>query len=141
MDTSAPELPSPYEQIGGASGIARVVHRFYDLMDEDPGYAELRAMHAADLGPMRASLAGFLGGWAGGPRDWSDANPGTCMMSMHAGFTITPETARQWIQAMERAFADCGMAGHPVALLMNERFRMMAGGMAGARLTGDDGKA
>ena len=113
-----------------------MVERFYDLMDADPAYADLRAMHAADLGPMRASLAGFLSGWAGGPRDWFDANPGKCMMSMHSGFTITRETALQWVQAMERAFADCGLADHPVALLMNERFRMMAGGMSGAQLDG-----
>jgi hemoglobin len=134
MDNSAPELLSPYEQIGAAEGITRVVDRFYDLMDADPAYADLRAMHAADLGPMRKSLAGFLSGWAGGPRDWFNANPGKCMMSMHGGFTITRETATQWVEAMERAFADCGMADHPVALLMNERFRMMAGGMANARL-------
>lgn len=134
MDTSAPELLSPYEQIGAADGIARVVGRFYDLMETDPAYAALRAMHAADLAPMRASLAGFLSGWAGGPRDWFDANPGKCMMSMHSGFTITRETAVQWVEAMERAFADCGLADHPVALLMNDRFRMMAGGMANSQL-------
>ncbi|MXO70547.1 group II truncated hemoglobin [Alteraurantiacibacter buctensis] len=136
MDTSAPELLSPYDQIGGADGIRRIVDRFYDLMEQDPAYAELRAMHADELGPMRAALAGFLGGWAGGPRDWFDANPGKCMMSMHGGLAITPGTARQWVQAMERAFADCGMADHPVALLMNERFRMMAGGMAATDLDG-----
>ena len=134
MDTSATELLSPYEQIGAADGIARVVGRFYDLMETDPAYAALRAMHAADLSPMRASLAGFLSGWAGGPRDWFDANPGKCMMSMHSGFTITRETAVQWVEAMERAFADCGLADHPVALLMNDRFRMMAGGMANSQL-------
>ena len=136
MDTSAPaaELLSPYEQLGARAAIDRVVGRFYDLMEQDPAYAELRAMHAADLAPMRASLAGFLSGWAGGPRDWFDANPGKCMMSMHSGFTITRETAVQWVEAMERAFADCGLADHPVARLMNERFRMMAGGMAGEAL-------
>lgn len=136
MDTCEPELLSPYQQIGEAAGIRRIVDRFYDLMEQDPAYAELRAMHGPDLAPMRAALAGFLGGWAGGPRDWFDANPGKCMMSMHGGLTITPATARQWVWAMKRAFADCGMADHPVALLMNERFRMMAGGMAAAGLDG-----
>lgn len=133
MDTSATTtpLPSPFEQLGGRPAIERVVGRFYDLMASDPAYAGLRALHAADLAPMKQALAGFLTGWAGGPRDWFDANPGKCMMSMHSGFTITPATAGQWVTAMERAFADCGLADHPVALLMNEQFRMMAGGMAG----------
>ena len=44
MDTSATELLSPYEQIGAADGIARVVGRFYDLMETDPAYAALRAL-------------------------------------------------------------------------------------------------
>jgi hemoglobin len=134
MDTAAtipPPLLSPFEQLGGRLAIERVVGRFYDLMAGDPAYAELRAMHAADLAPMKLALAGFLTGWAGGPRDWFDANPGKCMMSMHSGFTITRDTAGQWVAAMERAFVDCGLANHPVALLMNERFRMMARGMAG----------
>lgn len=134
MDTPATDAPllTPYEQLGGRAAIDQVVGRFYDLMDSDAAYAELRAMHAVDLAPMKQALAGFLTGWAGGPRDWFDANPGKCMMSMHSGFTITRETAGQWVAAMERALVDCGLADHPVALLMAERFRMMAGGMAGA---------
>ena len=127
---SDPATTTPYDQIGGAAGIAAVVDRFYDLMDCDPAYADLRAIHATDLTPMRAALAGFLAGWAGGPRDWFDANPGKCMMSMHAGFAITPATARQWVEAMACAFALCGLADHPVGKLMNERFAMMAGNMA-----------
>jgi hemoglobin len=134
MDNSVTDAPvlTPFEQLGGRAAIDRMVDRFYDLMDSDPAFAELRAMHAADLAPVRESLAGFLAGWAGGPRDWFDANPGKCMMSMHAGFTITSATAGQWVKAMERAMADCGQADHPVALLMAERFRLMASGMAGA---------
>ena len=121
---------TPYELIGGQPAIEAVVERFYDLMESDPAYAELRAIHASDLSPMRQSLAGFLAGWAGGPRHWFEANPGKCMMSMHSGFPVTSETARQWVEAMAHAFADCGLADHPVGKLMNERFEMMAGGMA-----------
>jgi hemoglobin len=135
MTDTAP-LPTPYEQLGSRPAIDRVVGRFYDLMDTDPAYAELRAMHGADLSRMKDALAGFLTGWAGGPRDWFDANPGKCMMSMHAGLPITQRSARQWVHAMQRAFDECGLADHPVALLMNERFRMMAGGMAQADLDG-----
>ena len=129
MDQSAP-LPTPFEQLGARPAIDRVVGRFYDLMDADPAYEELRAMHGADLSRMKEALAGFLTGWAGGPRDWFDANPGKCMMSMHAGLPITRESAAQWVDAMQRAFAECDLADHPVARLMNERFRMMAGAMA-----------
>lgn len=132
MDSTAPDAPvlTPFNQIGGAPAIARVVDRFYDLMEAEPRFAELRALHAGDLAPMRASLAGFLTGWAGGPRDWFDANPGKCMMSMHGGLPITQQTAHQWVEAMGQAFADCGLGDHPVAELMMERFGMMSQGMA-----------
>lgn len=125
-------LQTPYDLLGGREVIQRLVDRFYDLMEAEPRFAALRAMHAPDLAPMRASLAGFLSGWAGGPRDWFEANPGKCMMSAHGGLSITRATAGQWVEAMEQAVADCGMAEHQVARLMLERFRMMSGGMASA---------
>ena len=73
-----------------------ITERFYDLMEQDPEFAELRAIHAPDLAPMRESLPLFLAGWAGGPRDWFERNPGKCMMSMHAPFPINRQTAEQW---------------------------------------------
>lgn len=75
---------SPFERVGGHPVLQAICERFYDLMEQDPAYAELRAMHAEDLGEMRKALPQFLAGWAGGPRDWFEANPGKCMMSMHA---------------------------------------------------------
>ena len=47
---------SPFDRLGGHATMQAVCARFYDLMDSDPAYAELRAMHAADLAPMRNSL-------------------------------------------------------------------------------------
>ena len=97
---------TPYDLLGGAPVIGAIVERFYDLMDEDPAYAALRAMHAADLAPMRASLAGFLAAWSGGPLDWHEAHRGTCIMSLHNRMRIDPETGRQWRTAMARAIAE-----------------------------------
>lgn len=94
---------SPYEMIGGHGPIREIVDRFYDLMESEAEFAALRALHAPDLTPMRASLSGFLAAWMGGPRDWFEERPGRCMMSAHKGVHITPETARQWADAMRRA--------------------------------------
>jgi hemoglobin len=94
---------TPYDMIGGTAPIREIVDLFYDLMEEDPAYAELRALHAEDLAPMRASLTGFLAAWMGGPRDWFEQRPGKCLMSAHKGVTINPDTARQWAEAMGRA--------------------------------------
>ena len=94
---------SPYAIVGGAPAVRQIVDRFYDLMDQEPEYAQLRAMHAADLLPMRASLAGFLNAWLGGPRDWFAEHPGVCVMSAHGRLNVTAQTANQWCDAMRRA--------------------------------------
>lgn len=121
---------TPYEALGGSIAIRRIVDRFYDLMESEPDYAALRAMHAADLSPMRDSLAGWLSAWAGGPRDWFDRNPGKCMMSAHRGLGVTRATADQWADAMARAIAECGPDEPSLGKAMAERLAMMAQAMA-----------
>lgn len=130
--TATAEAPatSPFERIGGHAVLRAITDRFYDLMDQDPAYAELRAMHAADLTEMRAQLPAFLAGWAGGPRDWFVANPGKCMMSMHAPFPINRQTAEQWAAAMTRAIAETEVADREIALAMADVLSRMARGMA-----------
>lgn len=132
MSTVTAEAPakSPYERIGGHDTIRAITDRFYDLMDEDPAYAKLRAMHAPDLSFMRQSLASFLTGWSGGPRDWWEANPGKCMMSAHRSFAIDDEVAGQWAEAMNRAIADVAPADSEIAGAMADVLSRMALGMA-----------
>ena len=121
---------APFYRLGGCAAMQRICDRFYDLMDEDPAYAELRAMHAPDLSRMRHSLAGFLSAWAGGPRDWFEENPGKCMMSAHKGYAITKPVAGQWADAMKRAIADAGIADAELAKAMGGVLEEMAMGMA-----------
>jgi hemoglobin len=121
---------SPFERLGGLPAMRGITERFYDLMEQDPAYAELRAMHAPDLSFMRESLPQFLMGWAGGPRDWFEANPGKCMISAHAGFAIDRQTATQWAQAMRRAIADACIADREIADAMADVLERMALGMA-----------
>lgn len=101
--TTAQLAQSPFDMIGGTSAIREIVDLFYDLMESRSEYAELRALHGADLAPMRNSLTGFLAAWMGGPRDWFTERPGKCLMSAHKGVRIDPVTARQWADAMTRA--------------------------------------
>lgn len=122
------QLQTPYELVGGMPVVQRIVDRFYDLMESDPDYAALRAMHAPDLAPMRASLSGFLTAWLGGPRDWFQERPGVCMMSAHRNISITAETAQQWALAMRRAIADAGMEP-TIAAKMAEALSSLAIGM------------
>jgi len=122
---------TPFEQIGGAAPVKAVVETFYDLMDADPAYARLRAVHAPDLAPMRASLAGFLTGWLGGPRDWFAERPGVCMMSLHRALPIDAELGRQWTDAMGRALDETGVDA-ALADALREVFGRMSANMTTA---------
>ncbi|MCJ2184262.1 group II truncated hemoglobin [Novosphingobium sp. 1949] len=116
--------------LGGMPVFEAIAQRFYDLMESDPAYAELRAMHASDLTPMRQSLPQFLAGWAGGPRDWFEAHPDRCMMSIHKPFRITRSSAEQWAGAMQRAIADVAPEPAKVASAMGEVLADLCAAMA-----------
>lgn len=120
---------TPYELIGGAAPVRAIVDRFYDLMDTDPAYAELRAMHAPDLTPMRESLAGFLNAWMGGPRTWFEQKQG-CIMSIHSPLTIGKDVAAQWASAMTRAIEASNLPNRELADAMAQTLGRMASGMA-----------
>jgi len=126
-ETERPQ--TPFDRIGGASVVRQIVDRFYDLMDQNPAYAPLRALHAPDLEPMRDSLTGFLIAWVGGPRDWFVQNPGVCMMSTHARIDVTTDTADQWCDAMACAIADSPVDPE-LGAKMAEALTAMARGMA-----------
>lgn len=119
---------TPFEVMGGGPGVRRLVNAFYDIMDTEPAYARLRALHASDLTAMRESLSGFLAGWLGGPRDWFTTHPGVCMMSLHRAMPIDAELAGQWTSAMAQALAAADIDPELVAAL-SDAFDRMAGGM------------
>jgi hemoglobin len=119
---------TPYELIGGAAPVRAIVDRFYDLMDSDPAYAELRAMHAPDLTPMRESLAGFLNAWMGGPRTWFEQKQG-CIMSIHSPLAIGKSVAEQWASAMTRAIEASDLPNRELADAMAQTLGRMASGM------------
>ena len=126
-------MTTPYERVGGGDVVASVVRRFYALMDGDPDYAELRAMHADDLEPMRDSLSGFLTAWLGGPRDWFVRRPGACVMSAHFKLAISPALARQWVDAMTRAIEADPRIDPEIGRRLADALASMARGMVRPR--------
>lgn len=129
LTTATESRPTtPYERLGGRDVLRALVDRFYDLMEQDPTYADLRAMHAADLAPMRDSLTGFLTGWSGGPRDWFAG--GKCVMGAHRPLAITAATTAEWLHAMGRAVDEVLGARDPeLASALMAALRQMASGM------------
>lgn len=124
--TAAATTLTPFERLGGHATMRAIADRFYTLIDVDPAYAQVRAMHGPDLEPIKASLASFLAGWSGGPRDWFIQRPGRCMMSIHAAYAISPLAARQWADAMERTITAIAPPDGELAATMRKLLSDMA---------------
>ena len=121
----------PFDRIGGREVIARMVNRFYDLMESELDFAELRAMHAPDLTPMRESLTDFLMAWMGGPRDWFEKRPGACIMSAHRALEgMNFAVATQWVLAMQQAAKETIPGDPDFVDNMVSAFASMSKGMA-----------
>ncbi len=93
---------SPYD-ILGEQGIRQLVDAFYDAMDRLPEAANIRAMHADDLMPMRRMLTAYLTTWMGGPPVYIALKGGMCLTDAHAGFAIGPRARDQWLLCMRQA--------------------------------------
>jgi hemoglobin len=125
-------FPTPYEAIGREAGVRALVDAFYDRMNLNPAFAQLRAIHAQDLGPMRERLTDWLSGWMGGPAVYAQRHPGRpCIVSAHAPFRIDTVLADQWLACMQLALSDCAMPEDWRALT-EEAFARMCEGLQNA---------
>ena len=79
---------TPFEWIGGEARVKALVERFYDLMDLEPAYRELRAAHGSDLASARDKLFWFLCGWLGGPSYYTDQFGHPRLKMRHMPFSI-----------------------------------------------------
>ena len=100
---------SPYERVGGEAGTRALVDRFYDLMDLDPAYAELRALHPATLDGSRDKLYWFLCGWLGGPQHYTDRFGHPMLRARHLPFSIGIRERDQWMACMQQAMRETGL--------------------------------
>ena len=97
---------TPYEQLGGETGVRRLVERFYDYMDTLPEAAKIRALHARNLKGSREKLFLFLSGWLGGPDLYSPRYGHPRLRARHLPFAIGTAEREQWMLCMRRALAD-----------------------------------
>jgi len=108
-DTPAPTPATPFEWIGGEACIKALVERFYDLMDLEPGYAELRASHGSTLDDARQKLFWFLCGWLGGPDHYVERFGHPRLRARHMPFAIGIQERDQWLACMDQAMGEVGV--------------------------------
>jgi len=98
--------PTPYEALGGETGVRRLVDRFYDLMDSLPEAREIRALHARSLRASREKLFLFLSGWLGGPQLYVERFGHPMLRRRHLPFPIGERERNQWLLCMSKALDD-----------------------------------
>lgn len=109
MNTEKQTQDSIYALLGGADAVKRMVDRFYDLMDSDPRYAGIRALHPADLAGSREKLYLFLSGWLGGPQLYVARHGHPRLRARHLPFEIGIAERDAWMACMKQAMADVGV--------------------------------
>ena len=103
MQISERNAKTPYELIGEEEGVRALVERFYDLMELEPEFARLRAVHGSTLEHAREKLFLFLSGWLGGPSLYTDRFGHPMLRARHLPFSIGKEERDQWMACMVRA--------------------------------------
>jgi len=108
-DENQPKPGSAFEWLGGEAKVHALVDRFYDLMDLEPGYRELRAAHGSDLADARQKLYWFLCGWLGGPQHYIERFGHPRLRARHMPFKIGLVERDQWLACMDQAMGEVGM--------------------------------
>jgi hemoglobin len=105
-DDTSPAPQTPYEWVGGDARVRELVDRFYDLMDLEPGYRDLRAVHGTTLDDARDKLYWFLSGWLGGPNLYIERFGHPRLRARHLPFPIGIRERDQWVACMHQAMTE-----------------------------------
>jgi hemoglobin len=98
--------PTAFELLGGEQAVRTLVDRFYDLMDLEPAYAQLRSLHPTTLEGSRDKLHWFLCGWLGGPNHYIDRFGHPRLRARHLPFSIGIAERDQWMACMRQAMEE-----------------------------------
>jgi hemoglobin len=101
--------PTLFEIIGGEARLRELVDRFYDLMDLEPRFADLRAMHPPSLDGSRDKLFWFLCGWSGGPNHFIERFGHPRLRARHLPFSIASKERDDWLRCMAQAMHELDM--------------------------------
>ena len=101
--------PTLFDIIGGEARLRELVDRFYDLMDLEPQFAGLRAMHPPSLDGSRDKLFWFLSGWSGGPNHYIERFGHPRLRARHLPFSIASNERDQWLRCMALAMHELDM--------------------------------
>jgi hemoglobin len=96
----------PFVRLGGEAGVRALVDRFYDLMELEPVFAGIRALHPTPMDSSRDKLFWFLCGWLGGPNHYMERFGHPRLRARHMPYAIGLAERDQWMACMLQAMED-----------------------------------
>lgn len=105
-DKAVQQPATAFEWVGGEAAVRGLVDHFYDLMDLEPGFAELRSVHPSNLDGSRDKLHWFLCGWLGGPDHYIERFGHPRLRARHLPFRIGIKERDQWVACMRQAMSE-----------------------------------
>ncbi|MGF6758282.1 group II truncated hemoglobin [Paraburkholderia sp. GAS42] len=105
----APAQTTAFELVGGETRVRELSDRFYDLMDLEPEFAGIRALHPPTLEGSRDKFFWFLCGWLGGPDHYISRFGHPRLRARHLPFAIASDERDQWLRCMAWAMEDIGL--------------------------------
>ncbi|SNS74494.1 hemoglobin [Noviherbaspirillum humi] len=109
MDLEETKEVTAFELIGGADKLRELVDRFYDLMELEPEFAGIRALHPTPMDGSRDKLYWFLSGWMGGPSLYIERFGHPRLRARHLPYAIASSERDQWLRCMAWAMQDVGI--------------------------------
>jgi hemoglobin len=109
MPIDETQQPTAYDLIGGDAKVRELVDRFYDMMDLEPEFAGIRALHPATLEGSRDKLYWFLSGWLGGPGLYIERFGHPRLRARHLPYAIGSAERDQWLRCMAWAMQDAAI--------------------------------
>lgn len=120
-NTNASNL-SPYESIGGADTISRLVDAFYPRVIAHP---DLAPIFPTDITPVRDKQYLFLTQFFGGPPLYTEQYGHPMLRARHMPHQITKKRAQAWLSCMQQAMDEIGLQGE-IREFMYSRLAMTA---------------
>ncbi|WP_103110191.1 globin domain-containing protein [Brevibacillus reuszeri] len=101
-------IRTPYEMIGGADTLARLVDNFYDLVAKHP---DLAPLFPEDFTEVKERQYQFLTQFLGGPTLYTDQHGHPMLRARHMRFPIGVVQAEAWLACMKEAMDQTGLQG------------------------------
>lgn len=101
-------MQTPFELLGGADAIRRLVDAFYPRVQADP---DLAPIFPADITPVREKQYLFLTQFLGGPSLYSEQYGHPMLRARHLQHAVTPRRREAWLRCMAAAMDEVGLVG------------------------------